>query len=130
LVPFVAAKITLLGTVTIITISYPALALPEIGRAKRARRPKMNPHNPTETSPGKMYARDDLLRQEAHSGRAGRMARWVRTIARVAFVLLIVGILAATVVGPGRAIDWVGSYLVPVAVKLGVITAVLALLVG
>jgi hypothetical protein len=112
----------------IITISYPALALPDIGRARRARRPKMNPQNPnpTETILGTMPERDDLLRQEAFNGRAGR---WVRTIARGAFVLLVAGILAATVVGPGRAIDWVGSYLIPVAVILGVITAVLALLV-
>ncbi len=89
----------------------------------------MNPHNPTETSLGTTYVRDDLLHQEARNGRAGRVGRWVRTIARGALVLLVVGILAATVVGPGRAIDWVGSYLVPVAVILGVITAVLALLV-
>ncbi len=61
----------------------------------------MSPHNPnlTETSLGTMYEREDILRQEAHNGRAGRVARWVRTIARVAVVLLVVGILAAMVVG-------------------------------
>ncbi len=86
----------------------------------------MNPHNPnpTEMILGTTHVREDLLRQEAHNGRVGRVARrvahWVRTIARVAFVLLVLGILAAIVVGPGKTIDWVGSYLVPVVMVLGV----------
>ncbi len=83
----------------------------------------MSPHNPnpTETILGTTYVRENLLRQEAHNGRvARRVARWIRTMARVAFVLLVVGILAAIVVGPGRVIDWVGSYLVPVVMVLGV----------
>ncbi len=88
----------------------------------------MRPPNrkPTETSLRTTYERDDLLGQEAHSSRA---ARWVRTIARVAFVLLVLGILAAIVVGLERLGYWVGAYLVPVAVIVGVIIAVLALLV-
>jgi hypothetical protein len=49
-----------------------------------------------------MYEREDLLRQEAQNSRMGRvaygMARWVRMIARVAFVLLVVGILVAITV--------------------------------
>lgn len=36
-------------------------------------------------------------------------------------VVVLVVVLAATVVGPGRAIDWVGNYLIPVVVVLGVI---------
>ncbi len=89
----------------------------------------MSPHNPnptTETSLGTTYVREDLLRQEAHNSRVGR---WVRTIARVAFVLLVVAILAAIVVGIERLGYWVGAYLVPVVVIIGVIMAVLALLV-
>jgi hypothetical protein len=73
--------------------------------------------NTTETFLGAMYEREDLLRQEAQNSRMGRvayrMARWVRMIARVAFVLLVVGILAAITVG----------------VITGVIIASLALLV-
>ena len=89
--------------------------------------------NTTETFLGTMYEREDLLRQEAQNSRMGRvayrMARWVRMIARVAFVLLVVGILAATTVGPDRAIDWLGAYLIPVGAITGVIIASLALLV-
>ena len=125
MLPFVAAKIIPLGDVTIIIISYPGLALPEIGRARRARRPKMNPHNPTETSLGTMYAREDLLRHEAHNG---RLRRRVRMIARVALVLLVVGILAAIVVGLESVGYWVGTFIIPVVVILGVVIAVLALL--
>ncbi len=44
-------------------------------------------------------------------------------------VIVLVGVVAAIVVGLGRAIDWVGSYLVPVAVITGVVIACLALLV-
>jgi len=82
--------------------------------------------NPTETSLGASHQRDDSLAQEAHNS---RVARRVQTIARVALVLLVVGILAVIVVGPGRAIDWVGSYLIPVGVITGVVIASLALLV-
>lgn len=67
--------------------------------------------NSTETSLGASHVREELLQQQA---RNNRMAQRVRTIARVAFVLLVVGIVAAIIVKPGRAIDWVGSYLVPV----------------
>ena len=42
---------------------------------------------------------------------------------------MLVVVLAATVVGPGRAIDWVGTYLIPVMVILGVVFAAWALLV-
>ncbi len=82
--------------------------------------------NPTETSLGMFNEREDLLEQVA---RKSRVARWGRAIARVAFILLVVGILAVITVGPGRAIDWVGSYLIPVAVITGVVIASLALLV-
>ncbi len=86
----------------------------------------MNPHNPTETSLGTMYAREHLLRQEAHNG---RLRRRVRMIARVALVLLVVGILAAIVVGLESVGYWVGTFIIPVVVTLGVVIAVLALLV-
>ncbi len=83
-------------------------------------------HNPTETYLGSMYVREDLLRQEAQNS---RLARWVRTMARIVFVLLVVGIPAAIAFGPGSAIGWVGTYLLPVAVITGAIIATLALLV-
>ena len=82
--------------------------------------------NPTETSLGASHQRDDFLGQEA---RNSRVARQVRTIARVVFVLLAMGIVAATVLGPGKAIYWVGNYLIPVGVITGLIIASLALLV-
>ena len=73
--------------------------------------------NPTETSLGASHQRDDFLGQEA---RNSRLPQRVRTIARVVFVLLVVGIVAAIVVGPGMAIGWVGTYLIPVVAILGV----------
>ncbi len=86
----------------------------------------MHPHNPTETSLGAAYVREDLMRQEAHNG---RLRRRVRTIARVALVLLVVGILAAIVVGLESFGYWVGTFIIPVVVILGMVIAVLALLV-
>ena len=87
--------------------------------------------NTTETFLGSMYEREDLLRQEAHNSRMGRVAprvvRWVRVIARVAFVLLVVGIPAAIVVGPGVAIGWVLTFLVPTLVIFGVVVGTLLL---
>ena len=46
-----------------------------------------------------------------------------------AVVVVLAGIVAATVVGPGKAIDWLVNYLVPVGAITGVIIAALALLV-
>ena len=80
--------------------------------------------NTTETVLGSMYVREDLLRQEAHNS---RVARWVRTIARIMFVLLVVGIPAAIVVGPGVAIGWVVTFLVPTLVILGVVVGTIFL---
>ena len=82
--------------------------------------------NSTETSLGASYVREDLLKREA---RNNPVARWIRKIARVALVLMVVGVLAAIAVGPGEAIGWIGAYLVPVVVVLAVIIAALALLV-
>ena len=45
-------------------------------------------------------------------------------------VVVFVSLLAAMiVVGPGRAIDWLVNYLIPVVVMVGVVIAALALLV-
>ena len=44
-------------------------------------------------------------------------------------VVVFVGLLAAIVMGPGRAIGWIVTYFIPVGVILGVVIAVLALLV-
>ncbi len=82
--------------------------------------------NPTETSLGASHQRDDFLEQEA---RNSGVARRVRTLARVALVLLVVVVVTVIAVRPGRAIDWVGNYLIPVGVITGVIIASLALLV-
>jgi hypothetical protein len=81
--------------------------------------------NPTETSLGTSHQRDEILGQEAQNSRG---ARRVRTIARVAFVLMVVGVVAAILVGPGIAIGWVGTYLVPVVVVFGVLVGLWALL--
>ena len=80
---------------------------------------------PTETSFGASHERDDLMGQQL---RNSRLRRWVRAVTRVAFVLLVAGILAAIIVGPARAIDWIGSYLVPVATVLGVVVGAFGLL--
>ena len=82
-------------------------------------------HRPTETSFGESHQRDDFLGQEA---RNSRVVQRIRTIAKVAFVLMIVGLVALLVVGPGKAIDWLVNYLVPVGAITGVIIAALALL--
>jgi branched-subunit amino acid permease len=42
-------------------------------------------------------------------------------------VVVLVVVLAAIVVGPGRAIDWLGNYLIPVLMVLGVIVGVFGL---
>ena len=54
-----------------------------------------------------------------------------RTLASLSSMLVVLSMCAvlATIVGPGRAIEWVGTDLIPVAVVLCVVIAVLALLV-
>jgi hypothetical protein len=78
--------------------------------------------NPTETS----HEREALLWQEA---RGSRVTRWGRAIARAVLVLLVVGILAVIVVGLEGFGYWVGTFIIPVVVTLGVVITVLALLV-
>jgi hypothetical protein len=78
--------------------------------------------NPTETS----HEREALLWQEA---RGSRVTRWGRAIARAVLVLLVVGILAAIVVGLEGFGYWVGTFIIPAVVTLGVVITVLALLV-
>jgi uncharacterized BrkB/YihY/UPF0761 family membrane protein len=41
--------------------------------------------------------------------------------------VMVVVVVAASVVGSGRAIDWLGNYLIPVLVVLGVIVGVFGL---
>ncbi len=50
------------------------------------------------------------------------------TALATAVVVVLAGLVAATVVGPGKAIAWLVNYLVPVVVITGVIIAALALL--
>ena len=61
----------------------------------------------------------------------GTPANRRRLVALAAMLVVVfVGLLAAMiVVGPGRAIDWVVSYLIPVGMITGVVIAALALLV-
>ena len=54
--------------------------------------------------------------------------RRLRAASYTMLVVVLVVVLAAIVVGPGRVIDLVGTYLIPVAVVLAVIIASLALL--
>ena len=77
--------------------------------------------NPTETS----HEREALLWQEA---RGSRVTRWGRAIARVTVVFSFVVLAVFLFVPSGGTIGWVGTYLLPVGVILGVVVAVLALL--
>jgi hypothetical protein len=81
-------------------------------------------HKPTETILGTFYVREELLRQEARSRRP-----MATLSALLAVVLVTVGLLAAVVVGPGEAIGWVVTYLMPTLVILGVVFGVVGLLV-
>lgn len=82
----------------------------------------MNPpnHRPTEMYLGTSDERRDLLRQDARNRRP-HLALYTMLVV----VLMVVG--AAIVVGPGRAIDWVATYLIPVVVILVVVTATVTL---
>ena len=82
-------------------------------------------HRPTETYRGPSDERRDPLRQEARDRRL--LARRGRAgIATLAVVFLVL-VLAAVVVGPGRAIGWVGDYLIPVGLVVGVLGVVFVL---
>ena len=83
----------------------------------------MNPpnHRPTEMYLGTSVQRRDLLRQEARAGRRPIVALSTMLVLVCGFVGL------AAIVGPGRAIDWLVNYFVPVVVVTGVIIASLAL---
>ncbi len=63
-----------------------------------------------------------LMRHE--NGTPANRQRRLATLSAIVVVVLV-AVLAAIVVGPGRAIDWLVNYLIPV----GVIIASLALLV-
>jgi protein-S-isoprenylcysteine O-methyltransferase Ste14 len=77
--------------------------------------------NPTETS----HEREALLWQEA---RGSRVTRWGRAIARAVLVCAAAIFAVLPFVPSGGTIGWVGTYLLPVGVILGVVVAVLALL--
>ncbi len=78
--------------------------------------------NPTEL----YYERYVLLRQEARNKRLVR--RRLATLSTMLVVIVVLVGLAAIVVGPGRAIDYIGTYLVPVVWILGVLVVVVGLL--
>jgi uncharacterized Tic20 family protein len=81
-------------------------------------------HKLTETILGTSYVREELLRQEARSRRP-----LAALSALLAVVLVIVGFLAAVVVGPSEAVGWVVIYLTFTLVILGVVFGVVGLLV-
>jgi hypothetical protein len=82
--------------------------------------------NPTELYYEGRDERDALLRQEAARNR--RLARPLATLSTVLVVLVTFVGLAAIAVGPGRAIDYIGSNLTPVAWILGVLVVLVGLL--
>ena len=53
--------------------------------------------------------------------------RRLRAASYTMLVVVLVVVLAAIVVGPGRVIDLVGAYLIPVVMVLGVIAGVFGL---
>jgi branched-subunit amino acid permease len=61
------------------------------------------------------------------NGTPANRRRRLRATLYTMLAVVLVGVLAATVVGPGRAIDWLGNYLIPVVVVLGVIVGVFGL---
>ena len=81
--------------------------------------------NPTHTSLGMSNERETLLWQEA---RHSRLTRWGRAIARAVLVCAAAIFAVLPFVPSGGTIGWVGTYLLPVGVILGVVVAVLALL--
>ena len=86
----------------------------------------MHPPNqrPTERNLGTSDERRGPLPQAARNRRLARLGRL--GIATLAALVLVV-VLATVIVGPGRAIDWLGNYLIPVLVVLGVIVGVFGL---
>ena len=83
-----------------------------------------SPHrNPTELYYESHNERDALLRQEARN-----KCLILRPLVTLVVIVVFVG-LASIVVGPGRAIGYVGTYLAPVMVGiLGVLLVLAALL--
>ena len=63
-----------------------------------------------------------------HANRTSANRRLLAALSTMLVVVFVV-VLAAIVVGSGRAIGWIVTYLIPVGVILGVVIAVLALLV-
>ena len=77
--------------------------------------------NPTEL----YYERDALLRQEARN--KYQAFRPLATLSTVLVVIVVLVGLAAIVVGPGRAIDYIGAHLVPGLGMLGALAVVVGL---
>jgi hypothetical protein len=89
-----------------VTISYPAGAVERL--ADRRANKEVTP----------------MMREDGSPTNRRRLAAL-----RVLLVVALVGLLAAAVVGPGRAIGWVVNDLVPVVVVVGVIFGVYGLAV-
>ena len=65
----------------------------------------------------------------SHENRNPSNRRRLAALSMALVVVVSVAVFAAATAGPGRAIDWVSDYLIPVAVITGAIVATLALLV-
>jgi protein-S-isoprenylcysteine O-methyltransferase Ste14 len=63
-----------------------------------------------------------------HANRTPANRRLLAALSTMLVVVFVV-VLVAIVMGPGRAIGWIVTYLIPVVMILGVVIAVLALLV-
>ena len=74
--------------------------------------------NPTELYDERRNERGALLRQEA---RNKRLARPLATLSTTLVVFVVFVGLASIAVGPGRVIDWVGIYFLPMLGILGVL---------
>lgn len=82
--------------------------------------------NPTELYYESHNERDALLRQEARNKRLAR--RPLATLSTMLVVIVVFVDLASIVVGPDRAIGYVGTYLAPVLGILGVLAVLAGLL--
>ena len=82
--------------------------------------------NPTELYYTNRHERDALLREKARNKRLVR-----RPLAKLSTILVVLAAfvgLASIAVGPGRAIDYIGTHLTPVVGILGVLAVTVSLL--
>jgi hypothetical protein len=101
----VATKITYLEDVSMRTITYPALAVAQ---------------------PPTVQEKKEVVLMRHENGTPTKRLRRLSALSTMAVVVLV-AVVAAIAIGPGRVIDWLGAYLIPVLVVLGVIVGVFGL---